>query len=76
MRLLSCQICHGELIRRNPVLLFIAGVLMCGSLVITSITPWFWAPGIILFLAGAYLIAWAVLAKGMWCRQCKTFSRN
>ena len=51
------------------------GVLMCATLSIAFWVPLFWIPGILLFLAGAYLIAWATFAKGMWCRQCKTFSR-
>lgn len=69
-----CRKCDGPLIRRDPVLLFVVGVLMCALLSIALFTSWFWIPGIILFLAGAYLIAWATLAGGRWCRHCKTFS--
>jgi hypothetical protein len=68
-----CARCQGPLIRRNPLQLFVVGVLMCMSLSIAYCTPLFWIPGIILFLAGAYLIAWATFAKGRWCRQCKRF---
>lgn len=71
---MNCGRCGGEMIRRNPVQLLLSGALMCASLLIALWTPIFWIPGIILFLAGAYLMAWATLAKGMWCRQCKTFS--
>ena len=71
----TCPQCRGELIRRNPVLLFVVGILLCASLAIAFFVKLFWVPGIILFLAGLYLIAWAVLARGMWCRQCKTFAR-
>ncbi len=69
-----CRNCEGPLIRRNPVLLFAVGVLMCASLCIAFFISWFWAPGIILFLAGGYLVAWAALAGGQWCRHCKSFS--
>jgi hypothetical protein len=68
-----CRNCNGELIRRNPVLLFVVGVLMCASVSIAVFVPLFWIPGIILALAGVYLIAWATLAGGRWCRQCKNF---
>ena len=69
-----CRNCDGPLIRRNPVLLFVVGVLMCASLGIAFLVPWFWVPGSILLLAGIYLVVWATLAGGKWCRQCKTFS--
>jgi uncharacterized membrane protein HdeD (DUF308 family) len=69
-----CPTCQGPLIRRNPVLLFIVGILFCVSPLLAFFVSLFWIPGIILFLTGAYLIAWAVVAKGMWCRQCKTMS--
>jgi hypothetical protein len=36
--------------------------------------PFFWAPGVILLLTGIYLIVWATLGKGYWCRNCKKFS--
>jgi hypothetical protein len=71
----TCPKCHGALTRRNPAQLLVVGSLMCASLAIAFFAPLFWVPGIILSLAGLYLIAWAILAKGMWCRQCKTFAR-
>lgn len=69
-----CGRCGGDVIRRNPVQLLTVGLIMCATLAIALWVPWFWIPGIILFLTGTYLIAWATLAKGMWCRQCKTFA--
>jgi hypothetical protein len=71
----TCPRCHGALIRRNPVQLFVAGILMCASLAFAFIAPVLWLPGIAIFLGGLYLVAWAILAKGWWCRQCKTFAR-
>jgi hypothetical protein len=69
----TCPRCQGPLIRRNPLYLVMVGVLMCASLSIAFWAPLFWVPGLILFFAGVYLLAWATLAKGMWCRQCKRF---
>jgi hypothetical protein len=48
---------------------------MCASLALAFVEPVLWVPGIVVFLGGLYLIAWAILAKGMWCRQCKNFAR-
>ncbi|HEV7608969.1 MAG TPA: hypothetical protein VGO61_16620 [Steroidobacteraceae bacterium] len=70
----KCRNCRGGLIRRNPAQLLVVGLIFCSSLSIAFFAPLFWVPGIILFVAGLYLIAWATLARGMWCRQCKTFS--
>jgi hypothetical protein len=69
----KCPRCQGPLILRKPLQLFLAGVLLCASLSIAFFTALFWIPGLILFLAGAYLIAWSTLAQGRWCRQCKSF---
>ena len=41
---------------------------------IALFVPFFWAPGIILALTGAYLLVWATLGKARWCRDCKKFS--
>lgn len=69
----KCRRCGGDMIRRNATQLFGVGFLMCATLAIAFFVSWFWIPAIILFLAGAYLIAWATLGKAMWCRQCKSF---
>jgi hypothetical protein len=35
--------------------------------------PFLWIPATILGLTGAYLIVWAVVGHGRWCRGCKRF---
>jgi len=69
-----CRNCQGPLIQRNPALLFTVGLLFCASPLLALFVSLFWIPGILLFLAGLYLIVWAAVAKGLWCRQCKTMN--
>jgi hypothetical protein len=61
------------MVQKSRFRLFIVGVLMVASLAIAVFVPLFWAPGIILLLTGCYLIVWATLGKGCWCRTCKKF---
>jgi hypothetical protein len=37
------------------------------------ISPLLWMPAAILAVTGAYLLAWASIGKGPWCRGCKRF---
>jgi hypothetical protein len=68
-----CQGCGATLVRRNRVLLFVSGALMCLTPLIALRIPLLWAPAGILFLAGGYLILWSTVGRGLWCRQCKSF---
>ena len=71
---MKCRTCCGEMIQKSRLQLFVVGVLMIASLSIVTIVPLWWLPGIILVLTGAYLIAWASIGRGGWCRTCKKFS--
>jgi hypothetical protein len=62
------------MIRKNRLRLFVVGAVMVASLSLAAYVPYFWAPGIVLALAGVYLLTWATLGKGSWCRTCKKFS--
>jgi hypothetical protein len=59
------------MIRKNRLRLFAVGVVMVASVALAAFIPYFWAPGIILVLTGVYLMIWATLGKGYWCRTCK-----
>jgi hypothetical protein len=59
------------MVRKNRLRLFAVGVLMVTSVVLAAFIPYFWAPGIILGLTGLYLVIWATLGRGYWCRTCK-----
>ena len=66
--------CDGELIQKSRPRLFIVGVLMMASLATAHFFPFFWGPGTLLALIGAYLIIWATVGKGCWCRNCQKFN--
>ena len=51
----------------------VVGAVMAASIGLAPYVPFLWAPGILLFLAGAYLLVLATLGKGDWCRSCKRF---
>ena len=68
-----CAACGGNLLQRNRQLLFVSGALMCLTPLIALRIPLLWVPAVILFLAGGYLILWSTVARGLWCRQCKSF---
>ncbi len=71
---MKCKKCSGEMIQKSRARLLIVGVAMIASIAIAFFCKWFWAPGIILAMTGAYLIVWATLGKACWCRNCKSFS--
>jgi hypothetical protein len=73
MQAINCTTCGGVMIQKSRSRLFIVGALMIASLSITAFARLFWIPGIVLLLTGAYLIIWATVGKGCWCRTCKKF---
>jgi len=73
---MTCKTCGAEMIRKSSLRLLLIGVAMMASISIGLIVPYFWAPGVILFLIGSYLVVWGTLGKGLWCRHCKKFWRR
>jgi hypothetical protein len=70
---ISCAQCGGPLIHRDRALLFLVGMVMWATPLIAYFVPLLWVPALLAMLAGAYLILWSTLGKGLWCRQCKSF---
>ena len=70
---MSCPTCGGPLLQKSRLRLLVVGVGLTALLGLSWIFPWFWAPGLVLALTGGYLIAWATLGKGHWCRNCKKY---
>ena len=71
---MKCKTCNEQMIQKSRGRLFAVGLAQMASLALAFRFPWFWVPGLILFLSGAYLIVWATLGRGGWCRTCKRFS--
>lgn len=62
------------MVRRSPLRLVLVGLPMAAAPAIAAFVPYLWVPVIVSALAGLYLIAWATLGMGYWCRECKRFS--
>ncbi len=62
------------MIERPRGRLITVGLAMLTSTALAYFFPAFWPPAIILSLTGLYLLAWATLGKGGWCRNCKRFN--
>jgi hypothetical protein len=71
---MKCPTCGGETVQKNRVLLFAVGAVMLATPALAGVAAIFWAPAIVLFLAGIYLVVWSTLGRGRWCRNCKKFS--
>jgi hypothetical protein len=71
---MKCKTCDGEMIPKSRIRLAVAGLLMLASFALVFVIPHFWVPGIILAITGVYLLMWATLGRGCWCRNCKKFS--
>ncbi len=62
------------MVQKSPLRLILVGLVMLASPVVAAFVPYFWAPATILVLTGTYLMIWASLGQGYWCRQCKKFN--
>jgi hypothetical protein len=69
-----CNVCGEEMTVRNKARLLSTGICMLVPLGLAFVFPVLWAPAIILSLTGGYLLAWAIIGKGRWCRNCKRFN--
>jgi hypothetical protein len=68
-----CRRCGGEVVQKSRSRLVLVGALMFVGLSLSLLPPLWWAPAVVLALAGAYLLAWALVGRGRWCRGCKRF---
>ena len=71
---MKCKICNEEMIQKDRWRIGIVGVLLVASMMAAFFVPYFWVLGIFLVMIGCYLIVWATLGKGRWCRTCKKFN--
>lgn len=68
-----CRRCGGEVVQKPRARLILVGVAMLAALGLWFLWPPLWAPALVLGLTGVYLVAWAVVGRGRWCRECKRF---
>jgi hypothetical protein len=60
-------------VQKSVARLLLVGVAMVATVVLAVLWPILWIPAIVLTLAGAYLLVWATVGGGRWCRGCKRF---
>jgi len=71
---MKCNTCGAEMFQKSRARLIVVGLIMILSVSVAIRFSWFWGPGIILFLIGIFLLTWATLGRGCWCRNCKKFN--
>ena len=69
----KCPVCGGDLIQKSRARLLVVGLLLILTSTLAWLVPLLHVPAIIMFLTGLYLLVWATLGRGRWCRNCKTF---
>lgn len=72
--MITCRRCGGEVVQK-PIarLVVVVGVVMLATAGLAVAWPVLWPPAVVLGLTGAYLVAWAAIGRGRWCRGCKRF---
>ena len=71
---MRCRTCGGDMVQKSRLRLSAIGLLMTTSIAIVFRFAWFWVPAILLIPMGIYLLVWATLGRGYWCRSCKKIS--
>ena len=69
----SCPTCGGEVIQKDRWMLIIDGFALIVTAVLETYLPWLAILTVPQAIAGVYLIVWATIGRGLWCRQCKKF---
>jgi hypothetical protein len=68
-----CRRCGGEVVQKSVARLLLVGIAMIAMVGLAVLCPILWIPVAILALTGAYLLVWASVGGGRWCRGCKRF---
>jgi hypothetical protein len=68
-----CLRCSGEVVQKSRARLALVGALMLAALGTGFIWWPLWVPAAVMGLTGAYLLVWASVGRGRWCRGCKQF---
>ena len=68
-----CKRCGGQVVWKSRPRLALVGGLIAAGVGLGLVWAPLWAPGVVLGLTGAYLLTWASVGRGRWCRGCKRF---
>jgi hypothetical protein len=83
MPMSGCKRCDGEIVQKSRGRLVVVGIVMLCVAVAVAVAVAAMGRGAIAYvvwpvaataaLTGAYLLAWASIGRGRWCRTCKRF---
>ena len=73
MATVRCRRCGGEVVPKPRARPALVGTLMLTAVGMGTLRSPLWAPALVLGLTGVYLLTWASLGRGRWCRGCKRF---
>ena len=73
MQMVQCRRCGGEVVQKSRGRLILVGVLMLAAVGLGLVSPLLWVPAVVFAMTGAYLLVWASVGRGRWCRTCKRF---
>ena len=73
MTIAPCRRCGGEIVQKSRARLASVGVLMLAGTGVGFLWAPLWVPAAILGLTGLYLLFWATVGRGQWCRGHKGF---
>jgi hypothetical protein len=69
----ECKRCGGDVVRKSRGRLAVVGILLLAGAGLCTFWWPLWPPAVIAGLTGVYLLAWASVGRGRWCRGCKRF---
>jgi hypothetical protein len=68
-----CRRCAGEVVPKSRTRLALVGTFFLTALGLGLLWWPLWFPAVFLAMIGGYLLAWATVGQGLWCRGCKRF---
>ena len=73
MTMISCKLCGGEVVQKSRNRLILVGIVLIAFVGVGFLWWPLFLTGVITLLTGAYLLVWAFVGQGRWCRGCKRF---
>ena len=71
--MVACVRCTGEVVQKSCARLALVGALMVSAPAAGLLWWPLWLPAVVMALTGVYLLVWATVGRGRWCRGCKRF---
>jgi hypothetical protein len=71
--MVQCRRCGGEVVQKPLARLVLVGAAMLALASLGIVWQSLWLPALLVALTGIYLVSWAAVGRGRWCRGCKRF---